>query len=337
MPGNEMVVSVIIPFYNIADSVQYCVKAICEQTYSSLEIICVDDGSTDETSQILDSMASADSRIRVFHNKNGGLSAARNFGISQATGDYITFVDGDDLVSPIYIESLIRGGKIDDVALVYGRAKTISYEWAKREQIDWDNDVTYTVLNERQLYEMFMYEEVLPSAWARLAPRACYDDKWFPVGHIYEEISTIGKLVASGSPHVLINEPIYGYVMRQDSIVHKREVRPSQVRDYITALKAFEEYAYRYVPSTSAAAVFFRSLHYSRIVRLMGKASNVKVSRWRQPACHFLQEIRDNISSLLGDRRVSIGNKIRFIVIAYWPSQYERLIGIYEKYVSRSI
>lgn len=101
-------VSIIVPFYNTQIAYyQKCLNSICYQTYKNLEIIIVDDGSQDEFAKIIDDLSKQDIRIKVFHKSNGGVSSARNLGIKEATGDYITFVDSDDWVEPIFIETLV--------------------------------------------------------------------------------------------------------------------------------------------------------------------------------------------------------------------------------------
>ena len=95
-------VSIIVPVYNVKDYLNECVESIVNQSYTALEIILVDDGSTDGSAEICDNWLKRDSRIRVIHKENGGLSDARNAGMSIATGEYVGFVDGDDKIPPIY-------------------------------------------------------------------------------------------------------------------------------------------------------------------------------------------------------------------------------------------
>ena len=93
-------VSVIVPVYNAGRHLPRCVQSIQSQTMRDLEIILVDDGSTDGSARLCEELASADDRIRVFHKKNGGVSSARNFGIEKAKGEYLLFVDADDFIHP---------------------------------------------------------------------------------------------------------------------------------------------------------------------------------------------------------------------------------------------
>jgi len=100
-------VSVIVPIYNVEKYIGKCVDSIRNQDYPNIEIILVDDGSPDKSPQIIDEMASNDDRIKVIHEKNGGVSSARNRGIAAATGEYIMFVDGDDWVDDDYVSYFV--------------------------------------------------------------------------------------------------------------------------------------------------------------------------------------------------------------------------------------
>ena len=107
-------ISVIVPIYNVEKYVNKCVGSIVNQTYTNLEIILVDDGSPDRCPEICDEWAKKDSRIKVIHKKNGGLSDARNAGMKIASGDYIAFVDSDDWIAPEMYERLLMAIKNDN-------------------------------------------------------------------------------------------------------------------------------------------------------------------------------------------------------------------------------
>ena len=101
------VISVIIPVYKAEEYLERCVDSVLAQTYSNLEIILVDDGSPDNSGQICDRYAEKDSRVKVIHKKNGGVSSARNAGLDVATGEFVAFVDSDDFIAPDMYEKLM--------------------------------------------------------------------------------------------------------------------------------------------------------------------------------------------------------------------------------------
>ena len=106
--NKNCLISVIVPVYNILDCLERCVNSICGQTWKNLEILLVDDGSTDGTGKLCDLLAEKDDRIRVFHKPNGGSSSARNLGISMAKGKWIGFVDSDDWIEPQMYEGCMK-------------------------------------------------------------------------------------------------------------------------------------------------------------------------------------------------------------------------------------
>jgi glycosyltransferase involved in cell wall biosynthesis len=119
-------VSIIVPVYNTAYYLPKCIKSMLNQTYHNIEIILVDDGSTDKSATICDKYAKRDKRIRVIHKKNGGVSSARNTGIENATGRYIMFVDSDDWLPLNAVESLHKAILFNDGDFCTGRVKFIA-------------------------------------------------------------------------------------------------------------------------------------------------------------------------------------------------------------------
>lgn len=128
-----MKISVIVPVYNCAPYVERCIRSIMAQTYSNLEIICVNDGSTDDSGNILDKLSCEDTRIRIIHQKNAGASAARNTGIDLATGDLITFVDSDDAIEPDIYEALLPYFADKNVDIVHCGYKRMYLDGSSKE------------------------------------------------------------------------------------------------------------------------------------------------------------------------------------------------------------
>ena len=114
----QPLISVIVPCYNVEEYLPKCIESILNQTYRNLEILLVDDGSPDNCGRICDEYAAKDSRIRIIHKKNGGLSDARNAALDVMTGEYVTFIDSDDYVSDDYVEYLYKIIKESGVKIV---------------------------------------------------------------------------------------------------------------------------------------------------------------------------------------------------------------------------
>lgn len=126
-------ISVIVPIYNVETYLTNCINSILDSTYTNLEVILVDDGSTDNSNKICDEFQTKDLRCKVIHQTNSGLSAARNTGLKEATGEYISFIDGDDFISPIMYETLYQAIIKDDYSfsMIYGK---LVYEQALQKK-----------------------------------------------------------------------------------------------------------------------------------------------------------------------------------------------------------
>ena len=125
MEREQELISVIIPVYNIKEYLERCVDSVLAQTWGRLEILLVDDGSTDGTEKLVDELRKKDSRIRVFHKPNGGSSSARNLGISEAKGKYLGFVDSDDFIEPFMYERLYRAMQETGMPIAQGGRREI--------------------------------------------------------------------------------------------------------------------------------------------------------------------------------------------------------------------
>lgn len=211
----EPLISVIVPIYGVEAYLHQCVDSLLTQTHKNLEIILVDDGSPDGCGAICDEYAAKDSRVRVIHKKNGGLSDARNAGIDVAQGEYIGFVDSDDWVMPDMYEYLLQGilGYQTDISYCgYVNVRTAWIDYRNEE-----TDKVYTT--ETALNELF-FDRLGNFAWNKLYKAELWQDVRFPVGKNFEDIRTTYKLFERASRIAILKEPKYYYRIREDSIMH---------------------------------------------------------------------------------------------------------------------
>lgn len=207
-------ISVIIPIYKVEEYLDECVASIVTQTHKNLEIILVDDGSPDNCPQMCDNWAAKDSRIRVIHKPNGGLSDARNAGIDAATGEYIAFVDSDDFIKPDMLEKLytaIQKEKADIAACgilnCEGDRRTA---WGCRDFAG----------SSEQILALLYDDAAYPvAAWNKLYRRSCWETLRFPVGKTCEDAFTTYRLVHNAKRIVMISEALYCYRIRPGSIM----------------------------------------------------------------------------------------------------------------------
>ena len=157
MRNENPLITVIIPIYNIMDCLERCVNSVCAQTYRNLEILLVDDGSTDGTGALCDRLAEGDGRIRVFHKENGGSSSARNLGLQQARGEYVGFVDSDDFIEPDMYERLMEQVKAGGYSIVQASRDEIDENGQKRADVCTPPDEVTFLSAEAFLRELLLH------------------------------------------------------------------------------------------------------------------------------------------------------------------------------------
>lgn len=215
-------VTIIVPVYNVEKFIGKCIDSLLAQTYINLEIILVDDGSTDKSGVICDDYHHRDTRIRVIHKQNGGLSSARNVGIKAATGDYLSFVDSDDYVSCDMIQKLVYNMELNDVDIsccnfsyVYEQRNT-----SKVHEIAIDEDEVYS--SQEACNFLLLEDYYLCFAWNKLYKKYLFKDISYPVGKINEDIITTYRIFQKAQRVSFVTDALYFYRMRSDSITHKK-------------------------------------------------------------------------------------------------------------------
>lgn len=214
---NLPLISVVVPVYNVELYIDRCIKSIISQTYTNLEIILVDDGSTDKSGKKCDEYSNKDSRITVIHKVNGGLSDARNCGIEVALGEYITFVDSDDSIAFDMIEYLY--GLIKKFRC---RMSICSHYVAFREGkklVNQGNGKEEKLDAKTCIKRLCYHDQVDTSAWAKLYELSIFDNVKFPKGKLFEDIGTIYKTFIESKNVACGFKPKYYYYVRENSIV----------------------------------------------------------------------------------------------------------------------
>ena len=199
-------VSIIVPVYNVEQFLYECLDSVLSQTYNNIEAVLVDDGSTDNSGKLCDTYSKKDSRIKVIHQKNQGLSAARNTGIDAATGDYLLFVDSDDVISEHMVEDLLR-------IAVEHKIKFVSSPLAiDKNNLDKNVDKDIRVFSsEDALKSIFEERVVQTSASGKLYAKELWETVRFPVGKLFEDYATIYKIVLKCDRIVSVGRFYYFY------------------------------------------------------------------------------------------------------------------------------
>lgn len=213
-------ISVIVPVYNVEEHLEKCLSSIVNQTYKNLEIILVDDGSTDSSGEICDRYAMCDERFVVIHNENGGVSAARNAGVAKATGEYIMFVDSDDYVESDIAEFLLN------LTLQYDADISMcGFKYADTEGNTWnqtDLAVAEGCISGNDFWQRFYSggRIIGVTLWAKLYKRSLWNDVFFPVGKLHEDEFVTHILIKNCKSIAVSKKPLYYYVQRKGSIMN---------------------------------------------------------------------------------------------------------------------
>lgn len=248
---NEPLVSIIIPVYNVEKYLKRCVDSVLSQTYKTLEIILVDDGSTDNCGKICDAYLSCDTRIYVIHKKNGGLSDARNYGIKAAHGDYVFFLDSDDWIRNDCIQVLIKHAIEKKADVVISKYITVSDESKPHTK---KNHVSVVTLDKITALSCLLYQKNFStSAWGKLYKISIIEKFAFPVGKLFEDVETIFKVIESSEQIVFLNEILYYYFGRTNSITKSDfDIRKM---DYVDACTNVYKYVHNHYPQLEKAAI----------------------------------------------------------------------------------
>lgn len=216
------IISVIVPVYNVMNYLKQCLDSIIQQTYTNLEIILVDDGSTDQSGSICDSYKEKDSRITVIHKKNGGLSDARNAGLNISKGDYISFVDSDDYLSPYFYEVLIGVAEKKNCDIVALKGGTSFWDGEEAPILAKNNEMFSAYYsNSHDVLERMLYQEIATGAPFKLYKKEVFDNIRFPVGYLYEDVATTYKPFFNAKECAIVEADIYAYRKRRDSIIRQ--------------------------------------------------------------------------------------------------------------------
>ncbi len=215
----DSLISIIVPVYNVSKYLNRCVNSICDQTYSNLEIILIDDGSTDECPKLCDEWALQDHRIRVIHKENGGLSDARNAGLMVAEGDYICFIDADDWVEKDYCAVLLQILEQNQADI-----SEINYRYCvEGKQYESTEPETDAVCMKRQEAMSLLIDNRIPQVvWNKLYKKEIIEAIPFEVGRYHEDEFWTYQVIARINTYVRGQYIGYNYFQRKDSIMGEK-------------------------------------------------------------------------------------------------------------------
>lgn len=310
------VISVIVPVYRVENFIHRCVDSVLGQTYADLEIILVDDGSPDGCPAICDEYAEKDSRVKVIHKPNGGLSDARNAALDVMTGQYVTFVDSDDYLAPDAIETLYDALIKTNADIAVGNMKGVNeageisdfYTPAAEETV-LTGEGTLSTLNQ-------------PCAQNRLYKKDIFAELRYPKGRLYEDVFIYHGILAQTKKIVLTGTTVYYYLIRSGSIMHgEYNIR---FTDIIDAIKS----RYEWLDSIGQRELAneARLFIYSRVaVAYAHLDKNIPEHKKR------LDEItaiyNECYAVLMKSPDIGAKQKVRLLLLKYCPKLHTELFG----------
>ncbi len=266
MASNELV-SIIIPVYNTAPYLEKCVHSVLAQTYAHIEVILVDDGSTDSSPLLCDQLAQTDSRICVVHQKNGGLSNARNSGVRVAKGASALFIDSDDWIVPSLLQRLIDLQGVNPRVLCVAGIQPVLENTVVSDPAVPSPAVRLSPL---EACSGMLYQTAFDtSACAKLVPLEIARENPFPDGRLYEDLATVYKWVLAAEEVAVTEDRLYCYLQRPGSIVRQRF--SARQLDEKWAVDALCQFVSAHAPSILDAAVSRRFSCYCQLLLAMGR------------------------------------------------------------------
>lgn len=292
----EKKVSIIVPVYNVSKYISKCLESLINQTYLNLEIILIDDNSTDNSLEICKEYEKLDSRITVFHKINGGAASARNVGLDNCHGDYIAFVDSDDYVKNNYIEQLVSmleqyNADISVCSFFYEYPNNIKINNYHIDVIEYDNV---------DFLKRFLEDWTCGLIWNKLFKSELLKDIRFKEGHKIDDEFFTYKLIMKSNKIVLFNLPLYYYIWRKTSVMNNADNQELLIMDRLSYLN--ERYLIISKKYPQLKHLYFEN-YVDNLLRLKTEATQIETSQY------IKKLLKQNVLNILTSK-ISILKKI---------------------------
>lgn len=311
-------ISVIVPIYNIEKFIPRCLDSILSQTYRNLEIILVDDGSTDGSGEIVDQYAKKDGRIKVIHQVNSGVSVARNRGLDHATGDYIGFVDGDDYIEPDMYEILMQIINEHHVDIAH-----CGYQMIYPSRVDYyyNSGEKIKLSHDEGLFELLKGTRVEPGLWNKLYKTELFKEIRLPIGVTEtEDLLCNFEVFLLADTSFFYDVSKYHYMLRSGSATS----------GILTEKKRRDRY---FVVSSILEKCERNSLYYAaayeRFLRIL--IENATQINYRELRDESISELRNEARRAVLFKEFDIKIKGMVFITAYFPKLYRWIHSVYSK------
>lgn len=316
-------ISVIVPAYNSIDCLEKCVRSICAQTYQDLEILLIDDGSTDGTDKLCERLAGQDARIRTYHKKNGGASSARNVGIQLASGKYFGFVDSDDYIEPDMYELMIESALERDVPIVQISRDEVDEAGSRLPDVCTPPNKVRVCKSEDFLKELLLHQGDC-SFCTKLVKRELFDNHAFPEGVLNEDFRLLVEMLQEIDGITILPKQCYHVVCRQESTT-RRKTQDSFSRvflDIVDNADKVQRLVDRNYPGLHVYAVRFNL--YQRLDYLL----HVPVVQMRKDNafyCNVVKYLRRHVYDTVTNPYLTGKNKVYLILLTASPKSVRKI------------
>lgn len=308
-------VSIIIPVYNVQNQLKKCLDSIISQTFQDYECIIVDDGSTDRSALICEQYIKKDNRMRLLHQENAGLSAARNHAMIEAKGSYISFVDSDDYLMPTYLETMLTLMKVYD-------AEIAKCDYFRGVLEDEDKNPKLSMLTSREFTEKLLIDQIGSQLWQYVFKASLWDDIQSPLGRYAQDMMVLHSVTNKASNIVLTSEKLYFYYIdRSNSTSNAKKNKSKGAFDRAIAFKMRYEFAVENGFDSCKAKLMINVLDYfNNGLTLMNKEQR-SLERDVEDLSIFLKKHKEGWSiSSVGFKHYILG-----CFISSFPRQYSIL------------
>lgn len=326
---NEELISIIIPVYNVEKYLEKCINTIINQTYINIEVILVNDGSTDKSLNICNEFKEKDKRIKIINKKNGGLSDARNAGIKNAHGKYICFIDSDDYIHEKYVEELYN--------LIVKNNSQIAV--CNFERVDEEgrclstNNIIAEVISGKKTIEKLSNKEFAPVGvvvWNKLYDINLFENIKYPIGKIHEDAFVIYKLYYLAEKVAITSKSLYYYRKVPTSIMNKKFNLKR-----LDILQALEERVKFFFDKGEDILYQLALIEYESTLIMHYVNCRRYLKNYKDIQKKLLKKFRKLYSKVIGFNRCLMIDKIRFSVAYISPTLYYYIMLAFKEIIKR--
>jgi len=316
-------ISIIVPVYNVEKYLPRCVKSLINQTYENIEIILINDGSPDNCPQICENYARNFKNIKLIHQENLGLSAARNAGIDIANGEFLTFVDSDDYIHKNFLEILKNHIDENSVLLSMSSYLKVNDLTSYLGEINTKN-TQLKVYNDAQAMEMLINDQSTCTAWGKLYQKDLFKDIRYPLNKLMEDMFVIPELFKNAKLIAIDNQPLYFY--NQEGVSITRSDFSYRKMDLIEATKLWKNQTELNYPFLVEKATMH---YYATILNILQPLSNMNDKFGILKYQFYRKEVLTNYKQIIKSKYTTRNNKIKILLLKL--NLYKLFVKTYSK------